>query len=207
MHPPDVLAKVLETLPAVPINGTYHRSVANASLYRKGRKPKLLFSLGAGMNGARFTPRGGPPCLYVSAQPVTTLSEVSGIASSLVLAGVAIPQPTTAFSMTVHMHIGVLDLTNADNLKQLGTDVTELDGPWEEQMKNGDPVPTQILATAVYESKRFQGLQFFSHEAPGQVNVMIWTETIKAPSLIEVIDGSGKLADRIPKIRKRRTTK
>ncbi|MBX9950344.1 MAG: RES domain-containing protein [Candidatus Obscuribacterales bacterium] len=207
MHSEDVLADVLANLPAVPINGTYHRSVANASLYRKGRKPKLLFSLGAGMNGARFTPKGGPPCLYVSAQPVTTLSEVSGIASSLVLAGlVAIPQPTTAFSMNVNLHRGILDLTNTDNLDKLGTTLAELDGPWEEQMKNGEPVPTQDLAKAVYESKRFQGLQFFSHEAPGQVNIMIWTETVKAPSVVEVIDGSGKLADRIPKIRKRRTT-
>ncbi|MBY0548046.1 MAG: RES domain-containing protein, partial [Candidatus Obscuribacterales bacterium] len=154
------MADVLANLPAVPINGTYHRSVANASLYRKGRKPKLLFSLGAGMNGARFTPKGGPPCLYVSAKPVTTLSEVSGIASSLVHAGVAIPQPTTAFSMSVNLHRGILDLTNAAILDALGTNLAELDGPWEEQMKNGDPVPTQILATAVYESKRFQGLRF-----------------------------------------------
>lgn len=206
MHPPDDLAVVLATLPAIPTNGTYHRSVANASLYRKGRKPKLLFSLGAGMNGQRFTPKGGPPCLYVSAQPVTTLSEVSGIASSLVLAGVAIPQPTTAFSMNVNLHRGILDLTDAAILDALGTNLAELDGPWEEQMKNGDPVPTQILAKAVYESKRFQGLRFFSHEAPGQVNVMIWTESIKAPSVVEVIDGSGKLADRIPKLRKKRSS-
>jgi RES domain-containing protein len=204
MKRPAVLAKVLAHLPAIPIAGTYHRSVANASLYRKRHKTKLLFSLGPAITGARFTPIGGPPCIYASKHPATTLSEASGIASSLFHAGIAIPQPTTAFSMEVILHLGFLDLTDTANLDKLGTNLEELNGNWNEQMKNGLPVPTQILVTAIYDSKRFQGLQFFSHEAPDQINIMIWTETVKSPSSIEVIDSSGQLADRIPKIRKKK---
>ena len=204
MHSPDILAAVLPTLPAVPINGTYHRSVANASLYQGRRKPKYLYSLGPGREGSRYTPKGGPPCLYVSSEPVTTLSEAAGIASSLVLAGIAIPQPTSAFSMTVDLHRGLLDLTDPSVLAQLGTDLTELDGPWEEQVLNGDPVPTQILAIAAYASKRFQGIRFYSHEDPGKVNIVIWTETVKAPSAVAVIDSSGTITERIPRIHKKR---
>jgi RES domain-containing protein len=204
MHSPDILAAVLRTLPAVPMSGTYHRSVANASLYQGRRKPKYLYALGPGREGARYTPKGGPPCLYVSAEPVTTLSEAAGIASSLVLAGIAIPQPTSAFSMTVDLHRGLLDLTDPNVLAQLGTDLTELDGPWEKQVLNGDPVPTQILAIAAYDSKCFQGIRFYSHEDPGKVNIVIWTETVKAPSAVAVIDSSGAKIERIPRIHKKR---
>ncbi|MBP9093444.1 RES family NAD+ phosphorylase [bacterium] len=204
METPDILATVLLTLPAVPINSTYHRSVANASLYQGRRRPKYLYALGPGREGARFTPKGGPPCLYVSAEPVTTLSEATGIASALVLAGLAIPQPMSSFSMTVYLHRGLLDLTDTEVLAKLGTDLTELDGPWEQQVINGDPVPTQILATAAYASKRFQVIRFYSHEDPGKVNIVIWTEMVKSPSAVVVIDGTSTINERIPRIHKKR---
>jgi len=204
MHSPDILSAVLTTISAIPISGTYHRSVANASLYQERRKPKYLYALGPGREGARYTPKGGPPCLYVSAEPVTTLSEAAGIASALVLAGIAIPQPTTAFSVKVDLHRGVLDLTDAATLVQLGTDLTELDGPWEQQVLNGDPVPTQILAIAAYATNRFQGIRFYSHEDPGKLNLVIWTEAVNAPSAVAVIDSSDTVSERIPRIRKKR---
>jgi RES domain-containing protein len=106
--------------------------------------------------------------------------------------------------MTVDLHRGLLDLTDPSVLAQLGTDLTELDGPWEEQVLNGDPVPTQILAIAAYASKRFQGIRFYSHEDPGKVNIVIWTETVKAPSAVAVIDSSGTITERIPRIHKKR---
>lgn len=56
MHTLEDLAAVLASLSAIPINGIFHRSVANAALYRKGRKPRLLYALGPGAVGARFTP-------------------------------------------------------------------------------------------------------------------------------------------------------
>ncbi|MBP6745838.1 RES family NAD+ phosphorylase [bacterium] len=203
MHAPNILATVLASLKAIPIEATFHRSIANAVLYRKGRKPKLLFALGAGANGARFTPVGGPPCLYVSAKPITTISEATGIASSLIAAGQAIPQPHTAFSMRVKLHRGVIDLTDETTILELGSCAAELDGDWLEQMRSEEPILTQILATAIYESNRFQGIRFFSHGDPGQINLMIWTKKVKAPSFVEVIDSSSVLADRIPKLRKR----
>jgi RES domain-containing protein len=204
MHSPDILAAVLSTIPAVPINGTYHRSVANASLYQGRRKPKYLYALGSGREGARYTPKGGPPCLYVSAEPITTLSEAAGIASSLVLAGIAIPQPMSAFSMKVDLHQGLLDLTDASVLTQLGTDLGELDGPWEQQALNGEPVPTQILSIAAHASSRFQGIRFYSHEDPGKINIVIWTETVKAPSAVAIVDSSDTVTERIPRLRKKR---
>jgi hypothetical protein len=85
----------------------------------------------------------------------------------------------TVFSMKVKLQQGLLDLTDASVLGQLDTDIAELDGLWEQQVLNGDPVPTQILAVAAYASNRFQGLRFFSHEAPGKMNIMIWTGKLK----------------------------
>ena len=99
--------------------------------------------------------------------------------------------------MTVNLHRGLLDLTDVSVLAQLGTDLTELDRPWEQQVLNGDPVPTQILAIAAYASNRFQGIRFYSHKDPGKINIVIWTKTVKAPSVVAVIDSSGTVTERI----------
>jgi RES domain-containing protein len=204
MHSADILAAALKAIAPVPINGTFHRAVANAALYQGRRKPKYLYSLGPGRSGARYSPIGGPPCLYVSEEPVTTLSEAGGIASSLVRAGIAIAQPTTAFSMNVNLHRGALDLTDAGVVEQLGTSFIELDGPWEQQALTGGPIPTQDLGIEAYATKRFQGILFFSHEDPGKKNLVIWTATIKSPSVVTVIDSSNATTERIPRVRRKR---
>jgi RES domain-containing protein len=205
MHPRNILAAVLPTIPAVPINGTFHRSVASASLHTGRRKPTYLYALGAGLQGARYTSKNGPPCLYVSEKSVTTLSEAAGIASSLVEARMAISQPMTTSSMEVNLHLGLLDLTDTIVLARLGTNIDEIDGPWQQQQLSGNPVTTQILAAEAYASRQFQGIRFFSNADPGNTNIMIWTETVIAPSAVSVINSSGTVKERIPPLRKKRS--
>jgi RES domain-containing protein len=203
MHSPKKLASVLAKLPPISVSQSFYRSVNHASLH-KCVPPKPLYALGPGLEGSRYTPKGGPPCLYVSAKPLTTLCEVAGIASALLDAGAIIQQPLTLYAIRVQLK-HVLDLTDNSVVEALGTTFAELDAPWEEQIRNSKPVPTHVLAIAAHNSGRFQGIRFFSHEYPGTVNLAIWTNTVKRPSFIEVIDASGELSDRLPKPRQERT--
>ena len=200
MHSARKLKSVLAAVPAVSIEQCFYRSVKDASLH-KYSPPKPLYALGPGTAGARYTPVGGRHVSYVSDRPLTTLCEVAGIASSLLQAGAVLPYPLTIYSIKVKLK-HVLDLTDPVNCKALGTTIKELDGPWEQQMKNGDPVLTHILASAAYATGRFQGMKFSSHEDPSTTNLMIWAETVKYPCFVEVLDSTGQMADRIPKSRK-----
>jgi hypothetical protein len=65
-------------------------------------------------------------------------------------------------------------------------------------MKNMTAVPTHILARATYKTSRFEGIKFWSHEQPGTANLLIWTDSVKSPSYIEVVDDSNTLGDRLP---------
>jgi RES domain-containing protein len=200
MHAAKKLKSILASVPAISIEQCFYRSVKNASLHNYN-PPKPLYALGPGNEGARYTPVGGPPCLYVSAKPLTTLCEVAGIASSLLEAGAVLPYPLTLYSVKVKLKY-VLDLADPEVCKALGTTLQELDGSWEQQLKNSVPVPTHILASAAHASGRFQGIKFVSHEDPTTINLMIWTETIRYPCYVEVQDSTGQMADRIPKSRK-----
>ena len=82
MYAQKKLSTVLATIPTISIHQSFYRSVDNASFYEYD-PPQPLYGLGLGITGARFTPKNGPPALYVSEQPLTTLCEASGIAASL----------------------------------------------------------------------------------------------------------------------------
>jgi RES domain-containing protein len=93
----------------------------------------------------------------------------------------------------------VLDLTVPAVRDNLGTDETELAGPWFEQMITFDLVPTHILARAAHLSNLFEGLKFNSVQKPGAVNLLVWPKKLKAPFFVEVNDPSRRLYQRIPK--------
>src|SRR5439155_11081298 len=109
----------------------------------------------------------GPPALYVAKNQGTALVESThGITSGLHGRGLIKPSaPIVIYAIKAQLD-RVLDLTDESVVEALGTSAAELKGPWAQQMKNGDPVPTHILAEAAYASHRFQGIKYRSVEDP-----------------------------------------
>ena len=108
-----------------------------------------------------------------------------------------IRRPLITYAIKVKLK-RVLDLTDQSVIKALGTTFDELDGSWKEQIKNKKPVPTHILARTAYRTNRFEGVKFKSHEQSGVANLLIWTDNIKSPSYIEVVDDTKTIWARLP---------
>ncbi len=70
MHPAAVLQAIITKLPLVPYKQACYRIVDFATL--TGFDPMMpLYTLGPGVNGQRYTAKGGPTSLYVAEDPVT----------------------------------------------------------------------------------------------------------------------------------------
>ena len=138
--------------------------------------------------------------IYVAEHQYTALAEVDhSITSSLRKSGRITPSPPLTI-YAIHVKLNrVLDLADKAVVDALGTNFAELKEAWAQQMKNGDPVPTHILAEAVYDSHRYQAIRFLSVEHKGGINLVVWTRKIRKPCFVEVYDPSSRLAARIPK--------
>lgn len=136
---------------------------------------------------------------YIYRQTSRHLISTHGTATSIAASGHAFtPPPTVIIAISVDIE-RVLDLTVPAVRDNLGTDETELAGPWFEQMITFDLVPTHILARAAHLSNLFEGLKFNSVQKPGAVNLLVWPKKLKAPFFVEVNDPSRRLYQRIPK--------
>lgn len=201
MLSPEQLRSVLSQLDNSAINGLFYRAIPNAALYGK-EPPQPLWSLGPGLHGQRFGPIGGPPALYVAEQPQTAFYEATGLAASLFSVNPEdrpTPAPTTVLTIKINLE-NILDLTKDGIIAALGMTQNEILCPWQELMIKDLPVPTHILADAVYQGHRYQGIRFPSSKETEAINLMIWTDKIKTPSFVEVHDPTGRLWQRIPEI-------
>lgn len=195
MHARSRLDAVLNNLPNPRLTGTFFRSVNHNALHSR-QPPDLLFSLGPGVEGQRFTQVGGPPALYLANGAQTAYAEsTQSVVSSI--AEIMVPPPMVVYAITVNLE-HALDLNNPENLEQLGTSLAEIQGNWRGQMNSGLEVPTHILADAVFTSNRFQGMLYPSVAWTGGTDLIIWTDRVTDPSFIEVHDPSGDLARRLP---------
>ena len=77
-----LLRRALEKVPLVPMARTLYRVMDPATLYGfdKGASytPRPLYNLGAPRGGARFTPKGGAPCVYLAGDAITAMRERTG---------------------------------------------------------------------------------------------------------------------------------
>ncbi len=194
MHSPQILSDVLQSLPIQPITGTVFRAV-NFDALMSRNPPNALWSGGAREKGQRYTPPGGPDCLYVSETEQTALSEARGLFSTITNESTL--SPLVALPIQVSLE-NVLDLTQQNTQQLLGTDLTELTSSWQMQMLNSDVVPTHVLAEAAFATHHFQAIRFPSAQVVGQVNLVIWTGLLKEPSFVEILDRNSKLWRRIP---------
>lgn len=180
--------------------GLLCRAVHSGTLYGfshgKLYTPRPLYNLGPPKNGARFTPKGGAPALYLAEDFETSLREYLELGKSARLA----PRSATegaivCFTAKVRLE-AVLDLTNSVVQRALGTDAHELRSPWRYRKKAGVP-PTHRLGRAIAAARRFDAVRFKSSKGDGDC-FMILIETLAAPSFVEVNDPISLLTQRIP---------
>lgn len=159
--------------------------------------PQPLFDLGARNSGQRFTAIGGPRALYVAEHPATAYFETSQMFSSVAAIAQQQAPPTVILNLAVHLET-VLDLTVNTTRVSLGTTVAELTGNWQWQLAIGATPPTHHLAEAAFNSGNFQAMRYPSALEPERSNLIIWTERLTNPSIVQVIDPSGRFADHLP---------
>lgn len=191
MHPLETLIEILPTISPQSVSRTYFRAVDYDALRSKD-PPNALWSGGPKEKGQRFTPPGGPDCLYVSETMPTAITEMRGLFST-----VAPLLPFVVISIQVRLD-RVLDITNPETQLRLGTSLTELTASWELQMSDNLPVPTHTLAEAAFSTGRFQAIRFASAQVEGEANLMIWTGLVSGSNFVEVYDRDSTLWRQIP---------
>ena len=110
------LIEVLRLLPTVSYKGFLFRRVTLAAL-QSIQPYQFLYSLGAGREGARFTPKNGPSVLYLVDDELTAEAELKqgGFENFRKRA----TSPSVIFSLRVSLK-RILDLTDAKVVKNLG---------------------------------------------------------------------------------------
>jgi hypothetical protein len=187
------LIAVLPKLPAEVYTGTLFRRVNLAAL-QSVEPHQFLYALGAGKEGARFTPRRGPESLYVAEDELTAEveSKQGGFEN---FRRVAAP-PAVVYSLKVLLK-AVLDLTDAKIVKKIGSSQAELAAPWRLHRKKA---PTQILGLAAFDSGNFDALRYRSTKNPKGICYVIFTPRLDGASFVELYDPDGNFSERIPAI-------
>lgn len=142
----------------------------------------------------------GPNALYVSEEVVTAQAEYHRVLRAVLVADPTyhvIANPTVQLTIQVNLE-RVLDLTDNNVLKSLGTTFDELTGPWRKQMIKKIFCPTQVLANVVYANGNVQAMRYPSAQGNEYSNLTIWEERVQLPSFVQVRDTTGTLSARIP---------
>lgn len=193
------LSRALGTIRGLPYHGMLCRAVHAAALYGFQQpglyRPRPLYSLGAPKEGARFTPKGGAPALYLAEDQVTALHEYLQVGTSARLAPVAGTGALVLFTVEARL-TRVLDVTRPDVQEELGTSPEELQAPWRYRRAGGVP-PTHALGRAVARSRRFDAIRFQSTKGPGMCLVIL-TEALAAPAYVRIRDPKNLLLQELP---------
>jgi RES domain-containing protein len=154
----------------------------------------ILHGYGSPQYGARYTPVGGPRCIYLGEDPETALQEA-------ILSGEPVDPgrfpPKVVCAVTGEL-TSVLDVTQKEIQASLGTTREELTAGWRMLQRLGQRVPTQLLGAAVFETGRYQAIRFPSARAQGKACYVVFNDRVIPPSYLEIYDPERRLLDRIP---------
>lgn len=196
----DLLGAVA-SVPRVTLHGPWSRTVEHALLQgpppgSSGTRPQPFWPGGAVLHGARFTPIGSFPTLYLADNPVTALVEVGSVLRHASLMTVTIAKNPVVVVAVVGVLTDVVDLTDSSIQSSLGTTAAELTAPWV--LVN--PAPTQELGRAAYDSGAITALKFPSSKHPGGWCLAVFTDrlSLDPSNYVEVIDTSAALSQRLP---------
>lgn len=199
------LDAVLRTIPLARLHGTWWRAVGHHLL--KGPPPDALSGSpvqplwpgGSAHYGARFTPKGGPPAIYLASDADTALQEVRAIFAIPNGPPIALPAvPYTIFQVSVVLN-DILDTTVVATEASLGTSTQELTGDWRYATVNGGTPPTHVLGMAAHFSERITAIRAHSSKNVGHGAILaVFPDRLGAGSYVEVFDPTGTLQQRIP---------
>lgn len=130
MLPEDELRKMVQTLPSVTLYGPWSRAVRALHLRRSPGPPEPLWALGAPRNGARFTPKGGFPTIYLASDLPTAYAEVESVLAVRGFPASLMRHPPLVFLTVEGVLERTLDLTDDAIQTALGTTEQELTGVW-----------------------------------------------------------------------------
>lgn len=200
MLPEPDLRSLLPTLPHTTIYGPWSRAVHARHLLPPTPSPHPLWPYGAPMTGARYTPKGGFPTIYLASDLPAAYFEVESI-----LAVPGVPPRLTRHPPLVFVAVDgllseMLDLTDDAIQTSLQTTYQELTGERRLTPSTGHLAPTQLLGKAAYESGRFLGLVAPSSKSPESEIVAVFYDRLMSSvkSELAVQDPDGHFAQRLP---------
>ena len=193
------LARALRAAPLTRYEGALCRAIHAATLYGFKKKapyvPRPLYDLGPPAGGARFTPRGGAPALYLADDYETSLHEYLQVGSHVRLRPRLGAEAIVLFVAQVRLG-AVLDLTDKRVLAALSTSAPELRQPWRFRRDRSTP-PTHILGRAVAADGHIQAIRFASTKGSGACFAIL-TRAVVPPAFVRVADPDGHLVATLP---------
>ena len=199
MHPTPTLERVLKTIALTHYQGQLCRAVNADALYGFSRTghyvPRPLYNLGPPNGGARFTPRGGMPCLYLAEDYETSLREYLQVGSPARLRTTVHNTAFVNYVADVRLE-KVLDLTKGAVRRTLGTNLTELKSPWRYRRDRRIP-PTHRLGRVVAKVGHIEAIRFVSSKGQG-ICIVILTDALTPPAYVRVQDPQSRLIAQIP---------
>lgn len=167
--------------------------------YLLGPHPNPLYAEGPVIRGARFTPKGGFPTLYLSYDRQTASLEIQATfrradGSLIDLAD----SPTTMLPVDADLD-AVLDLTDPDVLEQLQTNTSELTGEWRYTQLKSEAV-TQTLGRVAFGSQHIKAIKYISAKDPyhGRCLAVFVDRLQRYYDRLICVDKSGKLSVHLP---------
>jgi RES domain-containing protein len=151
--------------------------------------------------GARFTPRGGFPTIYLASDPYTALLEVEATLRNPFGPPFTLRTPPWTLFSVDGVLADVLDLTDLDVQSRLRTNLAELTGDWRVTASLDLMPPTHLLARIAYESRVVTALVYVSAKNPAHgTGVAVFADRLTSggASFLEVIDPNGRLVHRVP---------
>jgi RES domain-containing protein len=207
MLPEADLRATLPHLPRVGIHGPWSRALQFHLLQGpppsapQGSPPQPLWPSGPAIYGARFTPRGGFPTVYLASDPYTALLEVEATLRNPFGPPFTLRTPPWTLFSVDGVLADVLDLTDIDIQSRLGTNLAELTGDWRVTASLGLAPPTHLLGQVAYDSRVVTALVYASAKNTAQgIGVAVFADrlTRDGVSFLEVIDPNGQLVQRLP---------
>ncbi|MBM3457183.1 MAG: RES domain-containing protein [Armatimonadetes bacterium] len=196
------LLLALPSQPVQPFVGILYRAIHYSTLHGlhlvQPPTPDPLFSGGAPVHGARFTPAGGMPSLYLAEDRATADREANF--PYLLLAGAnpqAVPGPPATVLFTAQVHLTtLLDVSDSIVQTALGTNPAELAAAWRTLQMRGQPVPTQELGRAVFDTGTAQAIRYPSAVPGGGHCFVVYPDRLAPTGSVEIYDPGSRFANR-----------
>lgn len=191
------LARRILKTPAVEVEGDLCRAVAEKYLRRD--PPEPLYYWGS-LDGARYTPRGGPAGLYLARDPVTALAEIRVLLRGGRGRKFSSGRHDPVTVVSVYAKVGqVLDLTDGDVRRVLRISKKAIRTEWQAPMlaylSGRGPMPlTQQIGLAAHVTGRIAGILYPSAREEDGVCLVVFPDRLAPGDRVEAHDSTGTLA-------------